>query len=199
MRYPSDIATYLETDRLTMRPFTPGDADLLCELVGDPVVMRYLTDGRPTPREVVETETLPRILDVYARFPGFGTFATSVTATDEFVGWFELVPWDGDVRNVELAYRLRRAAWGHGYATEGARALIRKAFTELGVDRVWAETRSANMPSRRVMERSGLSHVRTVRPGSGDTGDGAGHGEVEYELLRADWERGWERGPGGPG
>jgi RimJ/RimL family protein N-acetyltransferase len=189
VRYPSDVGSYLETDRLTFRRFTADDVDLLSALDGDPAVMRYLTGGKPTPRERISGEILPWILEVYARHPRFGTFATHTTATGEFIGWFELRPKDGDERDVELGYRLRRAAWGHGYATEGARALVRKAFIELQVERVWAETMSVNTPSRKVMERVGLTYLRTFHVRFDDPIDGTEHGEVEYELRRADWER----------
>jgi RimJ/RimL family protein N-acetyltransferase len=53
--------------------------------------------------------------------------------------------------NVELGYRLRRAAWGHGYATEGSRTLISMGFTDLGVQRVYAHTMTANTASRHVL------------------------------------------------
>jgi hypothetical protein len=59
----------------------------------------------------------------------------------------------GDATTVALGYRLRRSAWGHGYATEGARALVRRAFTELGVGRVVATTMAVNVRSRRVLEK----------------------------------------------
>ncbi len=56
---------------------------------------------------------------------------------------------------------MRKSAWGKGYATEGSRALIRKGFTESGVQRVTAEAMAANTASRRVMEKAGLTLVRT--------------------------------------
>ncbi len=62
---------------------------------------------------------------------------------------------------VELGYRLRKSAWGKGYATEGSRALIRKGFGELGVRRMVAETMAVHGASRRVMEKAGLALVRT--------------------------------------
>ena len=77
---------------------------------------------------------------------------------------------------------MRKSAWGHGYATEGSRALIRKGFTESGVQRVTAEAMAANMASRRVMEKAGLTLVRTFgQPLPGATG---GHPveAVEYAL-----------------
>lgn len=189
MRYPSDVANYLETERLTLRPFTAADVDLLVEVDADPAVMRYLTGGKPTPRAVVRDGILPGILDCYARHPGFGRFAASVRATGEFIGWFGLEAKDDGVRDAGLGYRLRRAAWGHGYATEGTRALVRRAFADLGVDRVHAETMFVNTRSRRVMERAGLTYLRTFHVHFDDPIDGTEHGEVEYELRRADWQR----------
>jgi RimJ/RimL family protein N-acetyltransferase len=88
-----------------------------------------------------------------------------------------------------LGYRLRRSTWGKGYATEGSRALVRKAFEELAVQRVFAETMAVNLASRRVMEKAGLRFVRTFHLTWDDPIPGTEHGEVEYELTAADWWR----------
>ncbi len=182
------MQVFLETDRLVLRRFTEADVDNLVELDSDPEVMRYINGGRPTPREEVEQEILPAFLAWYERSPGFGFWAAEEKATGEFVGWFHFRPEphspSGDV---ELGYRLRRAAWGKGYATEGARALIRKGFSESGVRRVVAETMAINTGSRRVMEKCGLRHVRTFYQEWPEYIAGAEHGDVEYALSRADW------------
>ncbi|MGW4500191.1 GNAT family N-acetyltransferase [Micromonospora sp. NPDC004336] len=182
------MTIFLSTDRLVLREFTAGDADLLVELDGDPEVMRYLTGGRPTPPEAIRERTLPRILDHYRRPPGLGWWAALRRESGEFLGWFEFRPVrDGDVREVELGYRLRRAAWGGGLATEGCRALIDKGFAELGVERVTANTMTVNAASRRVMEKAGLRFVRTYVGDWPETIDGSEHGEVEYALTRQQW------------
>lgn len=90
---------------------------------------------------------------------------------------------------VELGYRLNKAAWGSGYATEGSRALIHMGFTDLGVERVTANTMTVNTGSRRVMEKSGLSFLRTFTGDWPEPIEGSEHGEVEYELTRTTWER----------
>jgi RimJ/RimL family protein N-acetyltransferase len=83
-------------------------------------------------------------------------------APTQFLGWFAFPPKPDDAPGVvELGYRLRRSAWGLGYATEGSRALIAKGFAELGATRMYAETMVVNTPSRRVMEKPGLVLVRT--------------------------------------
>jgi RimJ/RimL family protein N-acetyltransferase len=188
---------YLRTDRLLLRRFTGADVENLVSLDADPEVMRLLTGGKPTSRELIEHELLPALLGDYDRFPGFGRWAAVELATGDFVGWFALRPPDGgDGDEVELGYRLRRSVWGRGYATEGSRALVDKAFSELGVQRVYAETMAVNTPSRRVLEKAGLLHVRTFHLTWDDPIEGTEHGEVEYELRRADWES--QRAPESP-
>jgi RimJ/RimL family protein N-acetyltransferase len=192
---------FLETERLVLRRFTPDDLDHLVELDGDPEVMRFLTGGAPTPRDVMECEILPRFLGSYERRPGFGVWAAIEKATADFLGWFSFRPTEAaGAEGVELGYRLRRAAWGRGYATEGARALIRMGFAELGVRRVVSTTYQDNLASRRVLEKAGLRLVRrfrltpadllaagTLHVASPEVWDGD---ELEYALERDDWERG---------
>jgi RimJ/RimL family protein N-acetyltransferase len=184
------MRVFLETERLVLRRFTEADADNLFELDSDPHVMRFLTGGKPTPRDVIRNETLPRFLRYYERSEGLGYWAAIEKSTGAFLGWFEFRPPEGGgPGEVELSYRLRKSAWGRGYATEGSRALIRKGFTELGVRRVVASTMAVNTASRRVMEKAGLTLARTFHQSWPDPIEGAEHGEVEYALTKAEWEQ----------
>jgi len=195
-----------QTDRLSLRRFTIDDLPLLVELDSDPEVMRYLTGGRPTPAETVRREVLPAILRDYLRFPGFGKWAAIERSSGAFIGWFALKPAAAGlagvgpasgvvngrggrlaITEVELGYRLRRASWGRGYASEGARALLRMAFDHPTVDRVFAETMAVNVASRRVMEAAGLRLARCFQLQWDDPIEGVEHGEVEYEVRRVDW------------
>jgi RimJ/RimL family protein N-acetyltransferase len=191
---------FLETERLILRRFTAADADNLFELDSDPEVMRYLNGGTPTSRHVVENDVLPRFLRSYERYGGFGYWAAIEKTSGAFIGWFGLRPRD-DQRfdEVELGYRLRQSAWRKGYATEGSRALIRKGFSELGVQRVYATTYEDNLASRRVMEKSGLTLVRRYRMTPTElAADGNYHGappdlwpgfDVEYAIEKDEWEQ----------
>ena len=189
------MRVFLETDRLALRRFTEADEDNLFELNSDPEVMRFLNGG-PTPRDEVRTRIIPTFLGYYERFDGFGFWAAAEIATGQFLGWFHFRPplraadtpagWD-EVGVAELGYRLRRAAWGKGYATEGSRALIDKGFTEFGVRRVVAETLADNWASRRVLEKSGLSQVAAFASAEPDAVGRAGPGHVVYQLTRAGW------------
>ena len=113
-------------------------------------------------------------------------------STGEFLGWFLFrVRDDTNSDQLALGYRLRKSAWGKGYATEGSRALIDKGFREQGVQRVTAETMVVNSRSRRVMEKCGLSLVRIFHqewPDS-DPIEGSELGDVEYAMTRAEWLR----------
>lgn len=179
---------YLETGRLVLRRFTAGDVPLLVELDSDPEVMRYINGGRPTPLPRVRDEVMPRLLGHYGIWPGYGVFAALEKAGGEFVGWFALRPEGSDPDgDPELGYRLRRATWGRGYATEGSVALVRRAFEDLGARRVWAQTMTVNRGSRNVMEKAGLTYVRTFFPDL-EPIEGSEEGDVEYEITRKMWE-----------
>lgn len=178
---------------MVLRRFTAADVAELVALHGDPAVMQRIDDGRPVPRGVVESRTLPQILREYRELPaGHGCFAAHEKASGAFLGWFSLRPatsvgLDG---GTEIGYRLLPSAWGRGYATEGARALVSKAFTELDADRIVATTMTVNTASRRVMEKAGLSLVRTFFEEWPEYIEGAEHGDVEYVITRKTWTNG---------
>jgi len=180
---------FLETARLVLRQFTEDDVENLVELDSDPDVMHFINGGRPTPRREIVDDVLPAFLDHYERFAGLGFWAAMEKSSGRFVGWFHFRPaTDARPDEVELGYRLRKSFWGKGYATEGSRALIHKGFAELGVQRVVAFTMVVNVASRRVMEKAGLRLVRTFHQPWPDYIEGEEEGDVEYALLRSEWE-----------
>ena len=191
MTLDSSWDVYLDTDRLILRRLTPADADLLIELDGDPAVMTYLTGGKPTDPSAIRERILPALIADYDRFPSYGFFPAHTRADGAFIGWFALRPKrDGADPDPELGDRLLRAAWGNGYSTEGSIALVRKAFTELGAARVYAEPMFVNRGSRNVMEKAGLTHVRTFFEDWPEQIEGSEFGEVEYAITREQWEAG---------
>ena len=176
---------------MKLRRFTEADVDDLAALHGHPDVMRRIDDGRPVPRVVVEQQ-LPRILTEYDELPsGQGCFVAEEKSSGTFLGWLSLRPATsvGLSGGTELGYRMLPSVWGRGYATEGAQALVRHAFTELGVDRIVATTMTVNAASRRVMEKAGLSLTRTFFEEWPEPIEGAEHGDVEYTITRETWTR----------
>lgn len=178
----------LETERLILRRFTGADADELFALDDDPQVMRYINGGLPASLEEIERTDLPHFLRQYETLPGWGFWAAIERSTGALLGWFHLCPDKGaPADEPELGYRLHRFAWGRGYATEGSRALIDKAFRELGAGRVVANTMVVNDASWRVMEKSGMRRVRIFQADWPVRIEGDEHGDVEYAITREEW------------
>ncbi|GET43884.1 GNAT family N-acetyltransferase [Microseira wollei] len=167
------MKVFLETERLILRQFTDSDADNLFELDSDRQVIRFanlgiIKGGDPTDTdyETIRNKTLPRLLAYYQKYEGYGFWAAMEKSSNEFIGWFQFRPALDSPFNVasgfygnndiELGYRLRKVSWGKGYATEGARALVLKGFSELGTQRVVSSALAANRASIRVMEKAGL-------------------------------------------
>jgi RimJ/RimL family protein N-acetyltransferase len=167
----------LRTERLTLRPLAEGDLDDLVAMNGDPEVMAFI--GPPMTPEQVAAELPDWVQD----HGDFGLWAG--LADGAFAGVWFLSHDPDDERAGEIGWRLPRAAWGHGYAVEGARALLAHAADTLGLERVWAETMAVNTRSRRVMERLGLTHVRSYVGTWDDPLPGWEQGEVVYEVRPA--------------
>ena len=181
---------FLETERLVLRQFTMEDVDNLVELDSDPEVVFHITGGVTTPREEVESDVLPAFLAYYDRGDAYGFWAAVERETGEFLGWFHFRPGEGHPDDEpELGYRLRKSAWGKGYAAEGSRALIDRGFSQFGVRRVVAETMVVHDASRRVMEKAGMTVARTFHQDWPHPIPGHEHGDVEYEITREQWEQ----------
>lgn len=145
----------VETERLRLRPLSPADTEHLAELDADPEVGRYVHLGAPPTRADLEA-ALPRMLARFGSPPVQPSFwAAEERSSGRFIGWFHLRP-SGEQDTLELGYRFRRDAWGQGYASEGARALVIRAFEHLGAECVEAIALVENAASIRVMEKAGL-------------------------------------------
>ncbi len=181
------MIVFLETERLLLRRFTPDDVDVLVSLDADPAVMRYITGGLPTSAEAIANDYLPAFLAYHERGERWGFWAVIEKRSGTFLGWFHLRPRDGGPDDEpELGYRLMASAWGLGYATEGSRALIERAFAELGARRVYAQAMAVHGASRRVMEKAGLRFVRAFVADWPVRIEGDEHG-VEYAVTRQEW------------
>jgi len=179
----------LHAERLTLVPLADEHLKWEVELDSDPEVMRYLS-ARASTREEVEAGHARRIAAAQ-KVDGLGFWVGLVD--DEFVGWWTLQPAHGpdqpdDPGVADLGYRLLRRHWGKGLASAGARELLRYGFDDVGLDRIIAQTLTVNAASRAVMERVGLSFVRTFPSLMTAPVEGVDEGEVEYEMTREQWE-----------
>jgi [ribosomal protein S5]-alanine N-acetyltransferase len=172
----------LHTERLTLRPFTDADADALFALQSNAHVLRYWdsppwTDPGRAQRFIAGCRQLAE--------EGTGARLAIDRATDGFIGWCSLGRWNADYRSASLGYCLSDAVWGHGYATEAARALLQWAYDTLDLNRVQAEVDTRNVPSARVLEKLGFVREGTLREDcivNGDVSD-----SWVYGLLRREW------------
>ena len=151
--------TQLRTARLLLRRWRPEDKDHFAALNSDAEVMRYL------PRSLTRSESERWADDIEQEFErdGLGLWALELPGQVTFIGFTGLnrVPFEAHFTPaVEIGWRLGRAFWGHGYATEAAHAAVRAGFQEFGLRNIVAETAEANLPSRRVMSRLGMRHDR---------------------------------------
>jgi RimJ/RimL family protein N-acetyltransferase len=174
----------LQTERLLLRPFTDADAEALFALHSDAHVLRYW-DSPPW----TEPARAQRFLAACRRMAeeGSGVRVAIDSATDGvFLGWCTVSRWNPDYRSAALGYCLGEAAWGKGYATEAAGALLRWAFDTLDLNRVQAETDTRNTASARVLEKLGFVREGTLREDcvvNGDVSD-----SWVYGLLRREWQ-----------
>ena len=174
----------LPTARLRLRPFDDADANALFTLHSSAYVLRYW-DAPPWS----EPGHAERFITACRQMAEDGTgarLAVDRVSDEAFIGWCSLNRWNPDYRSASLGYCFDDAAWGHGYATEAARALLRWAFDTLDLNRVQAETDTRNAASARVLEKLGFVREGTLRE------DCVVNGEVSdswvYGLIRREWQ-----------
>ena len=146
----------LATPRLVLRPWREEDFEPFAALNADPDVMRHF----PAPATRERTRELMDRARTFWEERGWGTWAVERPGTDPFIGFIGLaVPaFEAPFTPcVEIAWRLAKAHWGQGLAPEGARAVLDHAFGPLGLEEVVAFTAVGNAPSRRVMEKLGMT------------------------------------------
>ncbi|MBM3583038.1 MAG: GNAT family N-acetyltransferase [Alphaproteobacteria bacterium] len=149
----------LESPRLRLRPFTEADFDAYAVMSADPEVMRYIADGSTLDRETAWRQ-IAMFLGHWS-LRGYGLFALEPKAGGAMIGFAKLwhpKGWPG----VEFGWRLARAAWGHGYATEAATVARDWAFGALGLAHLVSVIDQANARSIAVAGRLGGAFERCM-------------------------------------
>ena len=174
------------TERLLLRRWRDTDREPFARMNADPLVMQHF----PARLSREESDLLIGNIEAHFKLHGFGGWAAEVRATAEFIGFIGLaVPRFEAVFTpcVEIGWRLDAAHWGEGLATEGARAVARHAFEVIGLEELVSFTVPANVRSRRVMEKLGMSH--DARDDFDHPNVPAGHPMRRHVLYRL---RNWE-------
>jgi ribosomal-protein-alanine N-acetyltransferase len=156
------MSAVVETPRLLLRPWSLEDAEAAFAFYSDPAVMRFL--GGATHGTIEETRTaITTRAMAHQALHGFTLWATVEKETGRLIGACGLkFLLEGDM-DIEVGYHFARAAWGRGYATEGAVASVRYGFDRLGLRRIVGVVDPANVASQRVLEKAGLVYQRMGR------------------------------------
>jgi RimJ/RimL family protein N-acetyltransferase len=147
----------IRTERLVLRDWQEDDLEPFAALNADPNVMRHLRG----PLTRTDSDAFAARIRTRLAEDGWGLWAAEVTATGQFVGFIGLAAPRFEAHftpAVEVGWRLQRDAWGHGYAPEGARAVLDFAFDELDLSEVVSITVPDNTKSRRVMQKLGMTY-----------------------------------------
>lgn len=153
-----------ETERLRLRPRVLADLDACLAMDRDPEVTRHIAGPWHDPDEHRRFVT-HRITRDYPSGLGYWSIFEKA-APDAFVGWVLLIPdFAGGARDIEIGWRLVRAAWGRGIASEAAAALVRHAFDTVRLPRVVADIAAANAGSLNVARKLGMRRVGVVQDG----------------------------------
>lgn len=151
-------ALKLETKRLVIRTYEPSDGELWLAMVNQREFRRFLP---PFPHQTIEAfaRMVGHLPELEAE-RGYGVWA--VVASDHLVGQCGLAPVEGTGPGVELVYHFATEAWGKGFATEAARAVLSYAFGTIGLERVVALVMPENVASCRVAEKAGMRFEQEV-------------------------------------
>ena len=146
----------ITTERLRLRPSRHDDREPFAALNADPSVMQYF----PAPLTSAESDRIAAVIQERIEREGWGLWAVEIPGVTAFAGFIGLARPRFEAHFtpcVEIGWRLATPFWGHGYATEGARAALAFGFDALQLGEIVALTAEANQRSRRVMERIGMS------------------------------------------
>ena len=148
----------IETERLLLRRWRDEDTEPYARMCADPEVMRFIGDGSPLTREGSEGQ-ISRFLRHWDE-RGFGLWVLEGKEGKTFIGFAGLAhqeDWTEGEHKTEVGWRLDRAFWGRGLATEAARASVDYGFETLGLERIISIIQPGNVASRRVAAKAGLT------------------------------------------
>ncbi|QIN81207.1 GNAT family N-acetyltransferase [Rubrobacter tropicus] len=148
----------IETDRLLLRGWREEDIEPYARICADPEVMRFIGSGKTLTREQSGAQ-ISRFVRHWEEH-GFGLWAAEEKSSGSllgFVGLAHLEDWTASGHDTEVGWRLDRAYWGRGFATEGAKASVDYGFERFGLATIISIIQPGNTTSRRVAEKTGLT------------------------------------------
>lgn len=150
----------IETERLLLRIYKPEELEIVYKMLADKNVTRFYPPGFSITREEV-LASLPRRFKHW-RERGFGQLGVFEKENENLLGYCGLQPFD-NTPEIEIYYGFFEAAWGKGYATEAARAMLRFGFENTNLDKISAGTHPDNVASQKVLQKIGLEKHEGLR------------------------------------
>ncbi len=174
----------LQTERLTLRPFTLEDAPALTALAKAPEIAAS-TLHIPHPYPVSEARRFIRTQESLFLSDRGGAFAIEESATGQLLGCIGFSS-ENEHRHAELGYWIGLPFWGHGYATEASRKIIAYGFAVWKLHRIFAHHFVSNPASGRVLEKLGMKREGLLREHFYKPGQGFKDAYL-YAILVRDW------------
>jgi len=175
-----------KTTRLAFRTWSNNDLTAFAKLCADPEVMRYF----PSALSKDETQNYIDRLIAHQEEHGHCYYAVELLETKEFIGFIGLAYQSYEsyfTPCVDIGWRLKKEAWGNGYATEGAKACLKYAFENLGIKEIYSTTTHNNEPSEKVMQKLGMQKLENfVHPKM--AADHPLQPIVVYKITSAEWQ-----------
>ena len=183
-KVPAGDKPMLETERLVLRPLSSDEVDFLHRISNEPNVRLYLWDD-----ELVSEATIKSFIAQSDRMLSeekIGLFGVRLRGRADLLGFCGFVRLE-DMEEPELWYELTQEVWGRGLATEAARACVRYALEDVGLERVIAGADAPNSASLRVIEKLGMKYLGNINPSAPE--------EPYFALSREDFfaATGWRR------
>ncbi|MDE1460964.1 GNAT family N-acetyltransferase [Spartinivicinus poritis] len=180
-----EIAT-LKTERLTLRQWQSEDYKFFAALNADPVVMKYF----PSCLSAVQSDAFADKLVSLIAKRGWGLWAVELKDTAQFIGFVGLHQPEAELPFtpcVEIGWRLAKAYWGVGYATEAAQAALQFAFDTLNLNEVVSFTSVTNKQSQAVMQRLGMVNTRQNFEHPSVSAESPLREHVLYKITKQQW------------
>lgn len=150
----------IKTTRLGLRDWKESDVDAMAAINQNEQVMRFF----PSTQDYTTSKNFVERMQKHQADYGFCYFAVDLLETNEMIGFIGLCRQDyasDYTPHVDIGWRIAQKHWGNGYATEGAKACLEFAATELGLSEIFAVAPAINLPSERVMYKLGMKKVTT--------------------------------------
>jgi len=146
------------TERLGIRNWTDADIPIFSQMGKDVEVMRFF------PKMLSELESINFIQRMQKQFEekGYAYLAVDILEKKEFIGMIGIMDqnYGNDLNDfVDIGWRLKKSAWGQGYATEGAKGWLKYGFEKIGLKKIYAVAPVLNLPSQNVMKKLGMEKV----------------------------------------